>query len=329
MLSHAVTKFINVARYVGLGFFATLAACNGASTQFPHLATGVPASHARLQQYNRSWIKPGAKGQRLLYISDTENGDVYVYGTGNTLLGTLTGFRHPLGECVDLANNIWIVDSGNDEVVEFSHGGTKPIAAISVEGAADADSCSVDPVTGDVAVGVRNFTSSPGWIMICSTPSDCTEYRHSAVSYVYFLSYDKYGNLYVDGLDRGGFHFAMVVRSNGRFQQITIQGATINSPGALVNKDGVLSLGGGQGASGDSIIYQVDPTGMVTGTTQLLGANGCSQFAVSGSLKHTRVTCPNGSAGNVTKYKYPSGGSPIMTISGPFTAPFAAVYSNP
>jgi len=306
-----------------------LVACDGATSQIQPAAFGsAPALHQLSQtSEHESWMKPEAKSQRLLYISDSKNRTVYVYAaSSNKLEGSLAGFFDPVGECVDGSNNVWIVDYENQNVTEYAHGGTQPIAGISA-GDGNPYSCSVDPTTGDIAIGIQNFTSAPGWIMICASPSQCTNYTHSAVSYVYFLSYDKNGNLYADGTDRNGEGFVMAVRAaGGNFKQMTIKGATINSPGALVNKLGVLSLG--QGGGGTSTIYQIAPDGTVTGSTQLSGANDCGQFAISGNLKYARVTCPNRS-GNVTKYKYPAGGVPIVTLSGPFSTPFAAVYSNP
>jgi hypothetical protein len=271
-------------------------------------------------------MRPAAKGQRLLYISDEKNRSVYIYGTSNRLVGTLTGFFQPLGECVDATNDVWIVDGEGNGVVEYAHGGTNPISGIETS-AGDPVGCSVDPTTGDIAIAVYSFTSAPGWIQICTLPSrQCTIYKHSPVSYASFVSYDKNGNLYVDGTDKNK-DFVLAVRSpGGNFQKITIKGATINAPGALVNKFGVLSLG--QGAPGTSTIYQIAPDDTVTGSTQLSGADFCEQFAISGNLKYARVTCPN-LGGNVTKYKYPAGGNPIVTLSGPFSQPFAAVYSNP
>ena len=109
--------------------------------------------------------------------------------------------------------------------------------------------------------------------------------------------------------------------------EFTITGATISAPGGLVNADGVFSIGA-PGSSGNSVIYQVSPSGAVTGTTQLSNAKGCTQFAIVGNAKSQRVTCPNSGGANVTKYNYPAGGSPVVTIKGKFAQPFAAVYSN-
>lgn len=317
-------------RSASFASFAVLTACSGATSPIEPAATAnVPVfEHVSRTPDHGSWMRPEAKGERLLYISDSKNRAVYVYrGDANKLEGTLTGFSDPVGECVDNSNDVWVVDYENGGVTEYAHGGTSPIGGIS-SGEGNPYSCSVDPTTGDIAIGVMNFTSAPGWITICTMPSrQCTNYTHSPVSYVYFVSYDKNGNLFADGTDRNGTGFVLAERVvGGNFKKITIAGATIHAPAPLVNKLGVLSLG--QGAGGTSTIYQILPNGTVTGSTQLNGASDCGQFAISGNLKYATVTCPNLS-GNVTKYKYPAGGEPVVTLSGPFGTPFAAVYSNP
>lgn len=315
-----------------LATVAMLVACNAGSPLQPGIPDAGPAAGlARSRPSHGSWMDRRAKGQRLLYISDTQKNAVYVYSaTSNNLVGTLIGFSRPVGECVDAKNDVWIVDS--KQVAEYAHGGTTPIDSIGFyDGGFNMYSCAVDPLTGDIAIGVNyRYEHDAGYVVICATPSsDCSFYQPTAAAYVYFMSYDKNGNLYVDGLNRFKGTFGMAVRpAGGRFKKMTIKGATITSPGGLVNKDGVLSLGT-RAASGNSIVYQLASDGTVTGTTQLTGADGCMQFAIVGDNASARVTCPNSGGANVTKYKYPAGGNPVVTISGQFKEPFAAVYSNP
>jgi hypothetical protein len=92
-----------------------------------------------------SWMKPGAKRMnKLLYISDQRSNDVYVYeySTGY-LVGRLTGFYMPWGQCVDAVGNIWITDYQAQSVDEFAHGGTQVIKTMRTHGVPD--SCSIDP----------------------------------------------------------------------------------------------------------------------------------------------------------------------------------------
>jgi hypothetical protein len=39
------------------------------------------------------------------------------------LVGTLTGFTNPQGDCVDKSNNVWIVDTEASQLIEYAHGG--------------------------------------------------------------------------------------------------------------------------------------------------------------------------------------------------------------
>ena len=76
-------------------------------------------------------MEPNAKNQDLLYVSDEQTCDVYVfsYREGN-LVGTLTsgiGFNAPGGECVDKRGDIFITNGNATNILEFAHGGTTPI----------------------------------------------------------------------------------------------------------------------------------------------------------------------------------------------------------
>ena len=53
------------------------------------------------------------------------------------------------GDCADSAGNVFVTN--NTEVLEYSHGGTSPIATLSLRGD-DAAGCSIDPGTGNLAV---------------------------------------------------------------------------------------------------------------------------------------------------------------------------------
>ena len=79
-----------------------------------------------------SWMAPDAhKRQALLYISDIESGEVFVYSYPSlAVAGTLTGFSEPAGTCVDTTGDVFIVDYGASDIVEYAHGGLTPIATL-------------------------------------------------------------------------------------------------------------------------------------------------------------------------------------------------------
>ena len=64
----------------------------------------------------------------MLYVSDTETSDVYVYSyPAGKLMQTLKDFRVPGGECVDAKGDVFVANTGDEDVVEFAHGGSKPL----------------------------------------------------------------------------------------------------------------------------------------------------------------------------------------------------------
>jgi hypothetical protein len=101
-----------------------------------------------------SWMANGLKQRDLLYVSNA-NGTVNVYRYWqHTLVGVLTDFNDPHGECSDQAGNVYISDYDYDaykgSVSEYAHGAKKPLHVI--HDSNDPLGCSVDPKTGNLAV---------------------------------------------------------------------------------------------------------------------------------------------------------------------------------
>jgi hypothetical protein len=65
-------------------------------------------------------VDPMAKNQPLLYASDADNGvvDIYAYKDPKRLLGQLTGFQLPYGECSDKTGHVFVVDFGAQKIVK-------------------------------------------------------------------------------------------------------------------------------------------------------------------------------------------------------------------
>jgi hypothetical protein len=89
----------------------------------------------------------------LLYVVNGNNNTVtfYSYNDGR-LLGTLQGFTAPFGSCVDNVGRVFVTDVAAGKVFEYAHGGTEPIKIFVLEKPQQPDSCSVDPLTGNLAV---------------------------------------------------------------------------------------------------------------------------------------------------------------------------------
>jgi len=146
----------------------------------------------------RSAVRSAARSD-LLYVSNSGNGTVTVYDDRtHSLVATLTGFQRPKGECVDSSGDVFITDRLAEDVVEYAHGGTAPIAVISDSGFQDY-ACSVDLTTGDLAVANSyQRDGNAGAIAIYSHASGSPQLYHiDRVPNPQTCAYDDRGDLLV------------------------------------------------------------------------------------------------------------------------------------
>ena len=182
----------------------SFAGCSG--SQLPASHPGLPAltmphyvPSARHRDARRSWMSPDAKRlKQLLYISDWDTNDVYVYDyKTRAQVGTLTGFDEPYGQCVDSKGDVFVANFNGASLVEYAHGGSTPIATLSTDGSTIG--CSVDK-RGDVAAANFVTDSGTGDIQVFAhgggTP---TVYTNGSCAYLWPPGYDDKGNLYVQG----------------------------------------------------------------------------------------------------------------------------------
>jgi hypothetical protein len=280
------------------------------------MTPGAPSQNSALLAHHeqRSWILPEAAKDDLLYLSDvaTNNVEVFSYPQGR-LVGTLTGFGAPRSECADRQGDVWIADTIGFDLIEYPHGGDKPIAALSTPGAPRG--CSVDPKTGDLAVtggiggvilAVYRHRAHGGW-------NDPKKYADFSIQRAGFCGYDAHGNLFLDGVDKargGNFRFAELPRHREKLVDIAVT-ASIAAPGQ-VQWDGQNVAVGDSGVS-PSVIYQFSVTGSSAtqiGSTSLGGTQSVRQFWIAAP----RVIGPDFDA-NVGVWKYPAGGTAIKRIT--------------
>jgi hypothetical protein len=276
----------------------------------------------------QSWMAPDAKKKNLLYVSDASANDVYVYSYRTTKLkGTLTGFNAPGGLCVDQAGDVFIANTSANDIVEYAHGGTSPIATLSDPGEYPVD-CSVDPTSGNLAVTNLFSNSGPGSVSIYPNASGTpTNYADPDISEMLFCGYDDHGNLFLDGLTNGNvFALAELPNGSSTFTNITLN-QSINYPGG-VQWDGKYVALGDQDAN---VIYrlQITPSGAkVVGTVQLNDIPHPAQFWIEGRRDRSKVIVPDSeSGGYVGFWRYPAGGTATKTITG-FRAPVGSTVSK-
>ncbi len=196
-----------------------LAACGG--SQPPIGAPGAmvqTSAIATRAERGKSWMLPEAKSEDLLYASDGQSSAyVFSYPAGK-LVGELTGFSAPLYECSDSKGDVFITNfEGTQGVDEYAHGATEPMAVFQVP---EASGCSVDPTTGNLAVGSNSdvlyvFPDAEG------TP---IEYTDTNISSITDVAYDDSGNLFLDGAQMGkAFPFLLELpNGSGGFETINV-----------------------------------------------------------------------------------------------------------
>lgn len=296
--------------------------------------TGVVEVHP---DHGPSWMAPGAATQDLLYISNYNASTVVVYSyPQDKLVGTLTGFHGPDGLCVDKKGDVWIVNNdathSGEDVVEYKHGGKKPIAILEI-GDGYAISCSIDPTTGNLAATVLDtYSGASGYLAVFAhAEGNPTYYTDPKISAYYFCGYDNKGNLYVDGAYSGvPFQFAELPKGKKTFTNITLKGATIHFPGD-VQWDSKYVTVADQECMGEypysTCIYQTTGAGgKIVGNTPLTGSGDIINLWIDGNT----VVGPNTTGtyeNEVLFYKYPAGGKPTKTLKNGFDYPTGAAVS--
>jgi DNA-binding beta-propeller fold protein YncE len=296
-----------------LGLAIVVAGCAGGGA-LPNAAGVRPEMTARGE----------AASQALLYVSDTITSDVYVFSYPKAkLMQTLTGFTDPAGECVDKNGDVFVANTGRNNIIEYAHGGMSPKATLSDPGYFPVG-CAVDPKTGNLAVtNVSPSSSAAGNVVVYlhAKGQPTGNYEDAAMPGPLLCGYDDGGNLFVDGTGQSGaFAFAELRSGAKKLANVTLN-QHIGNPGG-VQWDGSHVAVGDQTTN---TVYQFDvagKTGKMVGSTQLGGATQVFQFWVQGK----RVIGADAYGGDVKIWKYPAGGAALKTIGGLY-APLGVTVS--
>jgi hypothetical protein len=249
----------------------------------------------------------------LLYVSNFYSSDtlVFTYPEGK-VVGTLTGVG-PVA-CASPASGDWWV-AGNDEMLEYAHGGKTPIKTLS--GASG--SCAVAPTTGDLAV----INTSGHDIIIFPGGSGSGTAYCTGMGSGYFDGYDDRGDLFVDGLTSGDTFGLVELPKGGSTCGIITLSQKIDFPGAIQWYDKYLAVGD-QDAG---VIYHFAIHGTKAkeiGSTELGGSSDVVAFYIQ------KPYVAGADAGNkdVELWDYPAGGgSPVKVITGQFDLPIGLIVS--
>jgi hypothetical protein len=280
---------------------------------------------AAFPSVTRSWMAPNAAKQQLLYVSDqgANTVDVFSY-PGDALLGSLSGFDIPQGLCVDGAADVFVADLNNSRVREYAHGSITPKATLQDPGYSPV-SCSIDPTTGNLAVG--NISGSGGVsgnvaIYKGAIGSPIAYYSAPSLFQVFFCTYDASGNLWVDGQSSSSeFDLAELKKGSKKFTHIFVN-QTFHEAGGVQWVGKYLAIGD----IPVDTIYRFLVTGdkaTSVGGVALSGAGEVVQYLVASG----KLIGPDFSNKDVGIWNFPAGGTALKTITG-FGGPFGVAIST-
>jgi hypothetical protein len=328
-------------RYVLTGCVAVvmLAACGALreaqdATQPPIAAPGVvqQTSIATHADRAKSWMLQEAKHDDLLYASVQTtccvkySADVFVFSYPNgKLVGELGVTQDTMfGLCSDEQGDVFVTGFNTNTtgessyIYEYRHGRPKPIATLLDPLAADG--CSVDPVTGNLAVAGWTGNQAPSLVVYSRTDGkytgNYTPYYDSEIRWVRWCAYDTNGNLYVDG-ENGSGPVRLAVLHKGQFSDIDLNRSDF-APYSLQWDDGDLVIAGYEGSIGPETLLQVHLDGTkasIVGTTTLKDAGhkwgDDSQFFIKG----LRVIGGGYPDDHLLVWRFHKGGHPVQRIA--------------
>jgi hypothetical protein len=324
---------------------AVLAACGGSQ---PFLSPGSANANAKppiaAARLAKSWMAAGAKNRDLLYVSNVDGlVNVYRYWQ-HTLVGVLTNFTQPMGECVDRAGDVYITDWSAMTISEYAHGAAKALRVIS-------DSykpygCAVDPKTGNLAVanygeeyaaGPRgNSSAYAGNLAIYIHAKGTPTYYGSKFQHFSACGYDKYGDLLAassegySGYYSGEFDYLPAKSKN--FAEITLPGPSSSwywDQVAAIAWDGEYWVVDAYGL----YRYSINIKAQYVDTISLSNAGDLGPIWIfrkspkSAATQVVGTTAESDGKGYLTYWKYPSGGSPIYQTSQDLDAPYGVAAS--
>jgi DNA-binding beta-propeller fold protein YncE len=293
----------------GCGVVA-LALASGCSLN-PATSAGAPVGGGFAQQQQSSAraaqsvrMDAAACGTHLIYVASYNN-TVQIFnqsGPRQGACGSISGLSNPQGLFVDASGDLWVVNQGPKQILEFPPGGQMPMLTLSDPSGYPVD-VAVDNHSGTVYVS--NFFqngSEPGAIEVYpkGATSPTATLSDPNMQYAFYDAVDDKGNLYVTYLEGGNFAPGQVDEWTGGTGSPTNLGITLKAPGGIATtKSGALLIcdqsapACGQFAPGSTTM------------TNLFATKESDPFAVALGRTDMRAYVEDPGSGKFYAYNYP------------------------
>jgi hypothetical protein len=252
-------------------------------------------------------VRNGSSGD-LLYVAGGGQSYVLTY-PGLNLVGKIKGGAE--AACSDANGNVFLVQDLS--ITEYAHGATTSSATLSIPGPTAGGGCSVDPVTGNLAVayGATNVAVYPD-------AQGSPETYHDA-SGAEFCGYDDQGDLFVDATGGGAVALSELPVGGANFAPISISPA-LQGTGWQVQWDGnhvTVEVIKSPAKVSVARLAISGSTATILGETQFKGFTG---VAGQSWVSRNEIFMPVGrrSTGGRTPtlgaWRYPNGGKPQILL---------------
>jgi hypothetical protein len=314
---HSLHRFVRyctaVTALVAAGCAAPVSGTN--SPAIPSASTHAAFGHA--------WMQPQAARSNLAYVADYESNALFVFTYKQNAMifsGYIPLGSSPVAECVDKAQDVWVVTSSH-LLLEFAHGGTTPIGSIGAP-ALFANGCSVDAATGNLAVAGADFnTGTVGAVFLYKKAKGQPVIIGDPAYELSDCAYDGKGNLYADR-DVNNTDLSLDVLPKGaKTFDIETTNQEFRRPGGLQWAKPYLVVGD----SDNNVAYRFN----VGSSIKLADTITFNQSTMIGffAILRNRIVVPRTSvdapqqpadgqsSGLLNTYAYPAGGNRIRNIS--------------
>jgi hypothetical protein len=264
---------------------------------------------------------PACPKANLAFISDAGTNQVFLANHVGECGNPLNGFNEPQGLAVDRLGNLWVANTGANNILKYAppYNGA-PVATLNDPGGYPADVC-VD-LNGNVAVtNIIDINGGPGNIVFYAAGAVNPTGAASGATFTSprFCAYASNGNLAFDDADifnTGVVNLGLVLKGNSNNMNAVINTLTITNgigfPGGVqVPTHGGLAVLDQTGLVIDNYKNPKDfNLGAPISVTPLGGAGDPVQFQLYPGSKDALAA--DATNDQTEAYTYPAGGNPIF-----------------